>query len=454
MLGSLGDNLRDTVDKIKDAVFVDDSLVKEVTKDIQRSLMQADVDIELVMELAEAIKERAGEEPPAGLTKKELLIQAIYEEIADILGEDGPDVLSKITESDTPYVVMLVGLFGAGKTTTAAKLAYRWKQHGKRVAMVSTDTWRPAAKDQLKQLGDDIDVDVYTADADEPEAIYEDVKSELSDYDAVLVDTAGRDSLNDDLQDELTRINDAVQPDESLLVLSADTGQGAKGLATTFADRVDVTGVIMTKMDGTAKGGGALTACHAAAVPVYYLGVGEDVKDLESFESERFVGRLLGMGDLEGLLEKSRQAFSEEEAEDLTEKMMSGDFTLRDLYKQLEGMQSMGALDKIVDMIPGMGDMGISKEELQAQEENMEEWQYLMDSMTEEELENPDCIRKSRRKRIAAGAGVDEQSLRDLLQRYRQTKKMMKKMGGGGGQRKLQKMMKQMQGGGGGNLPF
>jgi signal recognition particle subunit SRP54 len=453
MLGGLGESLRNTIDKVKDAVMVDDALVKEVAKDVQRSLMQADVDIELVMDLAESIRDRAGEEPPAGLTKRELLIQAIYEELADVLGEGGPDVLSRISGSDEPYVVMLVGLFGAGKTTTTAKLAYRWKQRGKRVAMVSTDTWRPAARDQLEQLGDDIDVDVFTADVDEPDEVYESVKEDLTGYDVVLVDTAGRDSLNDELQSELTRINDAVQPDESLLVLSADIGQGAKDLAVSFTDRVDITGVIMTKMDGTAKGGGALTACHVADVPVYYIGTGEDVKDLDEFDSERFVGRLLGMGDLEGLLERSREAFSEEEAEDLTEKMMSGDFTLRDLYKQLEGMQSMGALDNIVDMIPGMGDLPIGQDELQAQEENMEQWQYLMDSMTDEELENPDVIRKSRRQRIAAGSGVDEEKLRELLKRYRQTKKMMDKMGGGG-QRELQNMMKKIQGGGGGNLPF
>lgn len=453
MLGGLGESLRNTIDKVKDAVMVDDALVKEVAKDVQRSLMQADVDIELVMDLAESIRDRAGEEPPAGLTKRELLIQAIYEELADVLGEAGPDVLSRISGSDDPYVVMLVGLFGSGKTTTTAKLSYRWKQRGKRVAMVSTDTWRPAARDQLQQLGDDIDVDVFTADADEPDEVYESVKEDLDGYDVVLVDTAGRDSLNEELQSELTRINEAVQPDESLLVLSADIGQGAKDLAVSFTDRVDVTGVAVTKMDGTAKGGGALTACHVADVPVYYIGTGEDVKDLDEFDSERFVGRLLGMGDLEGLLERGREAFSEEEAEDLTEKMMSGDFTLRDLYKQLEGMQSMGALDNIVDMIPGMGDLPIGQDELQAQEENMEQWQYLMDSMTDEELENPDVIRKSRRQRIAAGSGVDEEKLRELLKRYRQTKKMMDKMGGGG-QRELQNMMKKLQGGGGGNLPF
>ena len=453
MLGGLGESLRNTIDKVKDAVMVDDALVKEVAKDVQRSLMQADVDIELVMDLAESIRDRAGEEPPAGLTKRELLIQAIYEELADVLGEAGPDVLSRISGSDDPYVVMLVGLFGSGKTTTTAKLSYRWKQRGKRVAMVSTDTWRPAARDQLQQLGDDIDVVVFTADADEPDEVYESVKEDLDGYDVVLVDTAGRDSLNEELQSELTRINEAVQPDESLLVLSADIGQGAKDLAVSFTDRVDVTGVAVTKMDGTAKGGGALTACHVADVPVYYIGTGEDVKDLDEFDSERFVGRLLGMGDLEGLLERGREAFSEEEAEDLTEKMMSGDFTLRDLYKQLEGMQSMGALDNIVDMIPGMGDLPIGQDELQAQEENMEQWQYLMDSMTDEELENPDVIRKSRRQRIAAGSGVDEEKLRELLKRYRQTKKMMDKMGGGG-QRELQNMMKKLQGGGGGNLPF
>jgi len=451
MLGSLSDGLQNTLSKIKNAVFVDDSLIKEVTKDIQRTLMKADVSINLVLDLSKTIRKRAKEDTPPGLTEKEHLIHVIYEEIASILGEGTPDLNTAITTSEGPYVMMLTGLFGSGKTTTTAKIARRYSKRGHNVLMVATDTWRPAAAQQVKQLGEQVNVDTYTDPSKEtPQEIIEGSKQQWDEYDIVLVDTAGRDSFNDELKEELVTIRDAVNADETLLVLSADIGQGAETLAKTFQENVDITGVVITKLDGTAKGGGALSACHVVNAPVYFVGVGEKVEDLETFNPEGFVGRLLGMGDLEQLLEKAKTAFDEDEAEDMAKKMMSGDFDLRDLYTQLESMQSMGPLQKVLDMIPGMGKGTVNKEDIKKQEKHMEQWKYAMDSMTEEELTNPDIIRRDRIQRISTGSGVNERVVRKLLKQYKKSKKMMKKLGGN--KRKMKKMMEKM--GGGGNLPF
>ena len=453
MLGSLSDGLQNTLSKIRDAVFVDDSLIKEVTKDVQRTLMKSDVSVSLVLDLSKKIRKRAKEDTPPGLTQKEHLIHIIYEEIAGVLGEGTPDLNTAITTTEEPYVMMLAGLFGSGKTTTTAKIARRYTKRGHNVLMVATDTWRPAAAKQLEQLGEQINVDVYTDTSKEtPEEIIEGSKKEWKKYDLVLVDTAGRDSLNEELREELVIIRDAVEADETLLVLSADIGQGAEKLAQTFKENVDITGVIITKLDGTAKGGGALSACHIAEAPIYFIGVGEKVDDLETFDPESFVGRLLGMGDLNQLLEKAQTAFEEDEAEDMAKKMMKGDFDLRDLYTQLESMQSMGPLQKVLDMIPGMGNAGIDKSDIEKQEKHMKQWKHAMDSMTDEELSNPDLIRRDRIKRISQGSGVKERVVRKLLKQYKKSKKMMKKLGGN--KRKMKKMMKKMQGGGGGNLPF
>ena len=451
MLGSFGDSLRGTLQKVKDAVFVDDSLIKEVVKDVQRSLMKADVDIQLVLELAKNIKKQAKEDTPPGLSKQEHIVKIIYDELVEFVGDGAHDLLPRISASHEPYTVMLVGLYGSGKTTTAGKLAKKYKQHGKKVALIGTDTWRPAAADQLKQLGEDVGVPTHAQNAEDPVNAYREARENVEDADLVIVDTAGRDALNEELKDELVGLKSAVEPDETILVLSGDIGQGAKDTAATFKEHAGVNGVIVTKLDGTAKGGGALTACKTVDAPIFFIGTGEAMDALETFGSERFIGRLLGMGDIEGLLERAQQAFDEEEAQDLTKKMMEGDFDLRDLYKQLESMQSMGPLKKVLDMIPGMSNMGIKDKDLEEQQENMKQWRYLMDSMTDYELENPDKIKKSRRERISTGAGVSEAKLRALLSQYKKTKKMMKKMGGRN-QRQMKKMMKQM--GGGGNLPF
>lgn len=253
--------------------------------------------------------------------------------------------------------------------------------------MISTDTWRPAAALQLAQLGKNIEVDTFIdTELKDPVAIFKKFHDKFTKYDLVIVDTAGRDALNDELIDELNKINAIVKADETLLVMSADIGQAAQKQAETFHETCKVTGVVITKLDGTAKGGGALIACAVTGAPVKFIGLGEKVDDFEEFKPQGFVGRLLGMGDLELLLEKAREAISEEDAQDLGRRFLKGEFNLLDLYEQMRAMKKMGPLNKVMSMIPGMGGLNIPKEVLDMQEGKIENWRILMDSMTQKSL--------------------------------------------------------------------
>ncbi|MEM2121088.1 MAG: signal recognition particle protein Srp54 [Candidatus Woesearchaeota archaeon] len=423
MLEKLSQGLRNTLDKLMKSVFVDKSLIEEIVRDIQRALLQSDVDVNLVFELSERIKSRALKEEIPGLTKKEVIMKIVYEELVKFLGEKE----ARINVTKTPFFIMLVGLYASGKTTTAAKLANYFKKRGFKVAMLQTDTYRPAAYEQLLQLGSQINVDVFgNKNEKNPLNIFEEFKTKLKNYDVVIVDTAGRDALSEDLVLEMKSLKQKIMPDEVLLVLSADIGQAAKKQAEAFHENCGITGVIITKLEGTAKGGGAITACKATGAFVKFIGVGEKINDLEVFDPEGFVSRLLGFGDLKSLLEKVREAVPEEKAEDLTKKFLEGKFTLKDLYDQMIAMKKMGPLSKIVDLIPGFSSFKLPKELLDVQQEKLEKWRYAMDSMTKEELENPDIINISRINRISKGSGVPVSDIRLLLKQYRQSKKLAK----------------------------
>jgi len=444
VLDKLGESLKNTLDKITKALFVDEKLVNELVKDIQKSLLQADVNVRLVFELTKNIKERAlKEEVPKNITKKEHLVKIVYEELVKFLGGEG----AKIEINKKPFYILLVGLFGNGKTTTAGKLAKYYQKRGFKVAVMTTDTWRPAAFDQLQQLAEKLSVDFYgDKTAKHPVDIYRKFESQLKKYDIVLIDTAGRDALNDELIEELNAINNAVKADETLLVLSADIGQAAQKQAETFNATCNVTGVVITKLDGTAKGGGALTACAVTKAPVKFIGVGEKSDALEEFRPEGFVGRLLGMGDLESLLEKVHDAISEEEAQDLGKKFLKGEFNLIDLYEQMQAMKKMGPLTKVMELIPGFSGAKIPKELLENQELKLEKWKYAMGSMTKAELEDPEIIDGSRIERIAKGSGLTTGDIRELVKQYKQSKKLMKMMKGN--DRNMEKMMQRMGQGG------
>ncbi|PIZ50638.1 signal recognition particle protein [Candidatus Woesearchaeota archaeon CG_4_10_14_0_2_um_filter_33_13] len=443
VLDKLGDSLRNTLSKIAKSVFVDDKLINELVKDIQRALLQSDTNVQLVFDLTKKIKERAKESAPPGLTKREQLVKIVYEELTNFLGKE----TKEIQISKKPTQIMLVGLFGSGKTTTAGKLAKYYKKRGYKVAVMQTDTWRPAAYEQLEQLAKSIEVDFFGIKKEkDPVTIYLSFKNKIKDYDIVIVDTAGRDALSDELIQELNEISSTVQAEERLLVISADIGQAAQKQAQAFHDTCNVTGVVITKLEGTAKGGGALSACAVTKAPIKFIGVGEKIDDLEMFHPQRFVGRLIGMGDIESLLEKAKEIISEDEAKDMQDKFLKGEFSFLDLYNQMKSLKKMGSFQKLLEMVPGMGSLKMPKEMLDMQEGKLEKWKFAMDSMTQEELEDPEVLSPGRIDRIASGSGLSIGDIRELIKQYRQSKKMMKMFKG---EKDIGKAMKKF----GGRMP-
>jgi len=443
MLGNLGDSLKSTLKKIAGSIFIDEKLIDEIVREIQRALLQADVNVKLVFELSKNIKKRAlDEKAPKNLDQREYIINVVYEELVKFLGENRKEI--KI-EKKKPFKIMLLGLFGSGKTTTSAKLAKYYSKRGYKVGILGLDVWRAAALKQLKQLGEKININVYGNEKEKnPIKIYKEFEKEYKDYDLLIIDTAGRDALNDELIKEIDSINKMVNPDEVLLVISADIGQAAQSQAQKFHETCKVTGVIATKMDSTAKAGGALSACAATEAPIRFIGMGEKIDDLEEFNPKGFVGRMLGMGDLEALLEKAKEAINEEDAKDMGKKMLKGDFNFLDLYDQLQMMNKMGPLDKIFDMIPGLGGVKLPKEALQVQGDKLKAWKYLFQSMTKEELEDPEILTGDRINRIAKGAGRNASDIRELLKQYRMSKKMMKTMGSGNPEKLMKKFKGKM----------
>jgi len=449
VLDDLGSSLRGTLDNLRGKSRISEEDVDEVVKEIQRSLIQADVDMALVKDLSDSIKTRAlDEEPPAGTSPRDWVLRIVYEELVDLLGESTELPLEEQT-------IMLAGLYGSGKTTTAAKMAWWFSKKGLRPAIIQTDTDRPGAYDQAKQMAENAEVEFYgEPDTDDPVAIAQRGLEETADADVRIVDTAGRDGLNEELIEQIERIEAAVNPDRNLLILDAAMGQSAKDQAQEFETAIGIDGVAITKLDGTAKGGGALAAVNETDSTIAFLGTGETVKDIERFESSSFVSRLLGMGDIEQLAERVERAMEETQEEDEDwepEDIMEGQFTLRDLRKQMDAMNRMGPLDQVMDMIPGMGGGLMDQlpdDAMDVTEERMRDFEVIMDSMTDEELENPRVIGASRTRRIARGSGKSEDRIRELLQQHKMMEQTLKQFQGMG-DADMERMMKQMQQGGG-----
>ena len=453
VLDNLGSSLRGTLSKLQGKSRLDEDDVAEVVKEIQRSLLQADVDVSLVMELSDSIETRAlEEEPPGGTSARDHVLKIVYEELVDLIGESTEIPLE-------PQTILLAGLQGSGKTTSAAKMAWWFSKKGLRPAVIQTDTFRPGAYDQAEQMADRAEVEFYgDPDADDPVQIARDGLEATADADVHIVDTAGRHALEDDLIDEIEEIDSVVDPDRSLLVLDAAIGQGAKDQAQQFDASIGIDGVVITKLDGTAKGGGALTAVNETDSSIAFLGTGETVQDIERFEPNGFISRLLGMGDLKQLSERVERAMAEtgEEEDDWDpQDIMKGSFTLKDMQKQMEAMNNMGPLDQVMDMIPGMGGGLMDQlpdDAMDVTQDRMRKFDVAMDSMTEEELENPRVIGQERVERIARGAGVDAESIRELLEQHKMMERTIKQFQGMG-DGDMQRMMKKMQqgdGGGGG----
>lgn len=421
MLESIGNMLKKSIDKIASAVFVDKKLVDSVVKDLQRALISADVNISLVKELSEKIR-NGGEKYVKSIDKKEHLIKLLNDEITNILGKEKHELVLGKKEK-----IVFVGLYGTGKTTTIAKLAFYYKKRGRKVAMLGLDVHRPAASEQLEQLGKKADVPIFI-DKNErnPVNIYNAYKKELEKYDLVLIDSAGRDALDKKLIEEIKEISAIIKPTSTILVIAADIGQTAKKQVETLKQNIDITGVIITRMDSSAKAGGALTACHEAKALIYFIGTGEKQNDIETFNPKSFVSRLLGMGDLESLIERVKNVTDEKTQEKALKKLQEGKFTLDDFSHQLESMQGIGSFSKIKEMIPGLGKAKIPDEMLETQESKIKRWKFAIQSMTHYEKENPEILEKetSRLQRIAKGSGTTTSEIRQLVKQYKMIKEL------------------------------
>ncbi len=424
MFDGLRRGLSDLIKRLTTGTSIDKDAVEKILIDLEKILLQSDVDIKLTKELIERIRKKSLEEKiPAGLTLREYVLKIIYEEMVRLLGEESADLKGKKR-------IMFVGLFGSGKTTSIAKLARYLQKQGLRPALITVDYHRPAAVEQLLQLGQQIHVPVYYDKNYNPYEGVKDGLQKLKKYDVIIIDTAGRNALDKVLADELKKIAEIAKPDEVLLTIPADIGKIAGVQASEFNKLVGITGVVITRMDGTAKGGGALASCAATGAKVKFIGTGEKLEDFELYDPKRFVSRLLGLGDLETLLEKAKEA---EVKPEKMEKIVEGKFTLQDYLEQIEALQKMGPIQKIVSMIPGLGMLNLPEELLEKQEEKLKHYRNIIQSMTKEERENPEIISLSRIKRIAKGSGRSESEVRELLDQYSKMKKLIKGLGGKAG---------------------
>ncbi len=418
VLDSLGKSLRGVLQKIARGSTVDEALLSEVVRDIQRALLQADVNVQLALDLTQRVRRRATQEkPPAGASMRDFLVRIIYEEIRGILGKEGVFELR-------PRRILLTGLFGQGKTTTAGKLARHFQKKGVRVGLVAADVHRPAAIDQLQQLAQRVGCEFF-ADRHEPRAekVVERALATFPPHLAVIVDTAGRSGIDTELIEELQRVRAVLQPDATLLVLDAAMGQAAGRSAQAFHTAVGVTGVILTKLDGSAKGGGALSAVAVTQAPILFIGTGEHLDELERFDPTRFVSRLLGMGDVQTLLERFEALSNQEEAQKAAEHLMTGRFTLRDMRAQLSSLGEMGTFSKLFSFLPGLGGAKVSDQQLDATQIRMRRYRAILDSMNSTELEDAHIIKADRIRRIARGSGSRPQDVRALLKHFDQTRK-------------------------------
>ncbi|RMD45585.1 signal recognition particle protein [Candidatus Pacearchaeota archaeon] len=422
VLEKIGNALKSGIKKISNAVFLDKRLIDNVVKEIQRALIEADVDVNLVLELSNKIKKIAYDENIRGVDKKEQLIKLIHDEIMILIGEKKEMRIPKKAR------IVFLGLYGSGKTTTVAKLGFYFSKRGKKVALLGLDTQRPAAMDQLEQMAKKAKIKVFADKSEkDPIKIIEKFEKELEKYDLVLVDTAGRDGLNKELISEIKKIESKVKPSMRILVLPADVGQAAKKQSLEFQKALSIDGVIITRMDGTSKAGGALTACAQTKAPVYFIGTGEQLHEIESFNPKSFIQRLLGMGDLHSLIERVRSATDASQQKRIEKRLKEGKFTLIDLYSQLEQMNKLGSIDKLLSMIPGISQAKLPKDVLENQEKKMKKWKAAISSMTEEEIENPELLEKqtSRIQRIAKGSGTTTTQIRELLKQYHLLKEML-----------------------------
>lgn len=440
VLDRLGTSLKDALKKLAGKTVVDRAAVEELVKDLQRALIQADVNVKLVMRLSQSIKTRALEEEPAkGMSVREHVLRIVYQELVDLMGPSTEVALG-------PQTILMAGLQGSGKTTTTAKLARFFQRKGLRVAVIGADTFRPGAFQQLATLCQRINVPCI-GDPNEKDArrVVREGLAQARSAEVVIIDTQGRHGLEDDLIQEIIDLNEISRATHRWIVIDAALGQQAQDQARRFHDAIAIDGVIITKMDGTAKGGGALSAVAETGAGIVFIGAGETSDDLERFEPDGFISRLLGMGDLRSLVERAEEAMAESADLDVNA-VLRGKFTLRDMYKQLEAVNRMGPLKQIMSMLP-LGSMEIPEGVYEVTGTKMVRYRIIMDSMTTLELDDPSTINSSRVQRIAMGSGAPIEEVRELLRYHKTMQRALKGFrGAAGGRMDMQRIMKRFSG--------
>ncbi|MEW6604756.1 MAG: signal recognition particle receptor subunit alpha [Thermoproteota archaeon] len=444
MFDNLREGLRGALKKIVGASDINEELIDSLCKDVQRALLQSDVNVRLVLSITQNLKQRAlQEQPPKGLSRKDHIVTILYGELAKMLGYSGEVIrtIDKAKEDERALatsffnpgkqnVVLMLGIQGSGKTTVTAKLARWLTKHGYRVGVVGADTWRPGALTQLKMNCSKINVEVYGEEENKDAvAIARNGLEHFKDQklDVVIIDTAGRHKEEEGLLQEMTDMYKVATPDLVLLVIDGTIGQGAFKQAEAFHKAAPVGGIVLTKLDGTAKGGGALAASAATGAKVMFIGTGERIDDLEQFSPTGFVGRLLGMGDIKALLEMAR-GLELQADENQVKRLMSGKMTIEDFYAQMEQVSKMG-FRNVIENLPGLSGM-VKEDQLDAMQVRMERWRFIIQSMTKEEKKDPDIINESRRKRIARGSGMPESEIKAMIKQYNDSKTMMKQSKG------------------------
>lgn len=435
---SLADKLQDTIGKLRGKGKVTEQDVDEAMREVKLALLEADVNFKVVKSFVKKVKERSlGSDVMESLTPGQQVIKIVMEELSALMG----DSAEKIDFSKNPTVILMTGLQGAGKTTTTAKLARLLKKKNKRPLLVACDVYRPAAIKQLEVLASQIQVPVFAqgTDADPVEIARNGIDhARANGNDVVMIDTAGRLHIDEELMDEIKGIKEATEPTEILLVLDAMTGQDAVKVAQAFDDALTITGVVLTKLDGDARGGAALSIRSVTDVPIKFIALGEKMDALEVFHPDRMAKRILGMGDVVGLIEKAEEFVDEKKAKELEEKLRSQTFTFDDFLDQMQQMRNLGPLEDLLGMIPGMNNKALKN--MKIDEKEFARVEAIIRSMTKKERTHPEIIDSSRKKRIAKGSGTDVRQVNGLLKQFKELRKMMKKLGamnGGKGKRRM-----------------
>ena len=429
MFESLGDRLQNALHKIKGYGKITEDNISEMMREIRLALLEADVNYKVVKEFTNTVKEKAlGEEVASSINPGDLFVKIVKDELTELLGGESEPLNMK----GNPAILMLVGLQGSGKTTTIGKLAnFLRKKHAKKPLLVACDVYRPAAIDQLKQLGKQLNIEVYEEGKKDPIEISNNAinYAKENNYDYVLIDTAGRLHVDEELMEELDNIKNKVNPQEILLVIDSMMGQDAINVITGFNDKLPLTGVVLTKLDGDTRGGVALSVRHLTNVPIKFIGVSEKLDGLDSFDPERMAGRILGMGDIISLVEKATDAIDEKEAERPAKRMQSGKFVLEDFLSTMKQVKKLGPLENLLKLLPGAKKAGLT--DIKIDPKQIAHIEAIVLSMTPKERRNPEIIKASRKTRIAKGSGTSVQEVNKLLEQFDQMKKMMKQFSNG-----------------------